>query len=77
VEGRVPRAVARMRRPARASRDPAALTFARYAHRTQRKPTAPRLIHIGRCLARGEPAARAGRQHGAARRVGAGPGPRR
>ena len=27
--------------------DPAALTFARYAHRTQRRPVAPRLIHIG------------------------------
>ena len=27
--------------------DPAMLTFARYAHRTQRCPAAPRLIHIG------------------------------
>jgi 2-polyprenyl-6-methoxyphenol hydroxylase-like FAD-dependent oxidoreductase len=27
--------------------DSAALTFARYAHRTQRHPVAPRLIHIG------------------------------
>jgi len=27
--------------------DPATLTFARYAHRTQRRPAVPRLIHIG------------------------------
>lgn len=27
--------------------DPAVLTFARYAHRTQRRPAAPHLVHIG------------------------------
>jgi 2-polyprenyl-6-methoxyphenol hydroxylase-like FAD-dependent oxidoreductase len=27
--------------------DPAMLTFARYAHRSQRRPVAPRMIHIG------------------------------
>ena len=52
--------------------DPGQLTFARYAHRTLRHPVRARPDPPRRRMAFDQPAARAGRQHGAARRLGAG-----